>query len=253
MITFKRIVCFASVAALLFFLSACETTPTVHRPGETPQIHKRVALLEIEEPMVYDIRIMQSMMPDSPGLTLPGRVVGLGMVTMMKTLDQGQRNRALTKALDFWKFKISEHLTDDITRELEKIGYEVVVVKPEYRRRARFVDKYPKAPKPVDAYVDLVVQFAGYVAGKPDLPFVPTVEVPFKVVSSWNNEVIHQGTLIYGGPVPVTGPTDMPADPQHNVRGFDNLCATDCEVSPAVKGLTAASEGIAKLLSQHIR
>ena len=49
MITFKRIVCFASVASLLFFLSACETTPTVHRPGETPQIHKRVALLEIEE------------------------------------------------------------------------------------------------------------------------------------------------------------------------------------------------------------
>ena len=192
------------------------------------------------------------MMPDSPGITLPGRVVGLGMVTMMKTLDQGQRNRALTKALDFWKFKISERLEDDVIRQLEKLGYEVEVVTPEYRRRARFVSKYPAPEKPVDAYIDLVVQFAGYVAGKPDLPYVPTLEVPFRVVSSWNNEVIHQGTFTYGGPVPVKGPTDLPADPQYSVRGFDNLCATDCEVSPAVKGLTAASEGIATLLSQHL-
>lgn len=253
MVVFKRIARLAMVTAVVFFLSACETTPTIHHPGESPQIHKRIALLKIEEPMVYDIRIMQSMMPDSPGITLPGRVVGLGMVTMMKTLDQGQRNRALTKALDFWKFKISERLEDDVVRELGKLGYEVIIVTPEYRRRARFVAKLPQSPEPVDAYVDMVVQFAGYVAGKPDLPYVPTLEVPFKVVSSWTNQVIHQGTLTYGGPVPISGPLDMPADPQHSVRGFDNLCATDCEVSPAVKGLSAASEGVAKLFTQHIR
>jgi len=266
MVVFKRIARMTAATALTFFLIACENSPTLDRFNpplvnaddehqEFSTVNNRIALLEIQEPMVYDIRLMQSSLPSSPGITMPGRIMGKGVSTMMKTMEQGQKNQILTSTLDFWKFKISEHLEDDITRELEKLGYEVDVVTPKYRRRARFVvnSDIPEPAKPVDAYIDIYVKFAGYVAGREQMPYMPTLEIPFKVVSAWNNEVVHQGILTYGGPVPVSGPSDMPSDSAHNVRGFDTLCATDCEVSPAVQGLTAASEGIAKLLINHVK
>lgn len=265
MVVFKRIASVAVVTAITILLSACEssqlldkynpplTSNDVH--SEFESVNNRIALLKIEEPQVYDIRIMQSNMPSSPGVTMPGRIMGKGMVTMMKTMEQGQKNQILTNTLDFWKFKISEHLEDDITRELEKLGYKVEIVTPKYRRKARFVsrDDIPPSNKPTDAIVDVYVKFAGYVAGRESMPYMPTLEVPFKVVSSATNEVVHQGILTYGGPIAVTGPSDMPADPAYNVRGFDTLCATDCEVSPAVQGLTAASEGVATLLINHVK
>ena len=265
MVVFKRITSMAVVAAITILLSACESSPLLDKynppivdenvHGEIITVNNRIALLSIEEPLVYDIRIMESGLPSSPGVTMPGRIMGKGMVTMMKTMEQGQKNQILTSTLDFWKFKISEHLEDDITRELEKLGYKVEIIVPKYRRRARFVtmDDIPESSKPVDAIVDVYVKFAGYVAGREQMPYMPTLEVPFKVIASATNEVVHQGILTYGGPISVTGPSDMPADPAHNVRGFDTLCATDCEVSPAVQGLTAASEGVATLLINHVK
>lgn len=263
MVVFKRIASVAVVTTLTIFLSACSSSmldkynpPIVGEEdyGELTTVNHRIALLKIEEPMLYDIRVMDTGF-SAPGVTMPGRIMGQGMAAMSKTIEQGQKNQILTSTLDFWKFKVSEHLEDDVTYALEKLGYKVVIVTPKYRRRARFVvnDDIPEADKPVDAYVDLVVKFAGYVAGREQMPYMPTLEVPFKIVTASSKEIIHQGVLTYGGPIAVTGPSDMAADPAHNVRGFDTLCATDCEVSPAVQGLTAASEGIAKLLTNHIR
>lgn len=240
--------------SILFVVSTfvgCVQTPIPSAPAPS-MTYNRVALLSIEEPIFYDVRIIQSGY-EYQGITLPGRVAGLGISTLMKGVDQGQRNRALTTTVDYWKFKISEQLEFDIASELKKLGYEVVVVEPDYRRRARFVDDYPVVEN-VDSYLDVIVDFAGYVALDEESPYMPTLEVPIKLISAHDGSVVFAGTMNYGGPVPVTSPKDMPADPKYNVRGWDNLCATtECEISPAVSGLKAASMGVAELLADNIR
>lgn len=240
-------ICFIVTALML----GCSQQPV--QVKSTPQMtYNRIALFAVEEPMYYDVRVIKSDY-EYHGLTLPGRIAGLGVTSLMKGLDQGQRNRALTDTVEYWKFKISEQLLNDVEMELKKSGYDVVIVEPEYRRRARFVDDYPSVEN-VDSYLDLVIDFAGYVALDSDAPYMPTLEVPVKLVSSYDGSIIFAGTFNYGGPIPVIGPKDMPSTAAFNVRSWDELCSTtECEVSPAVRGLMAASEGIAKLVSSNLR
>ncbi|MBV1869316.1 MAG: YkuS family protein [Gammaproteobacteria bacterium] len=214
--------------------------------------YNRIALTTVAEPTFYDIKIMAYDFK-APGITLPGQIVAGGFNAANKFVDQGRRNRRLTQTLDEWKFKLSDQLTRDVKEALEEKGYEVVLINPEYRRGGKFAAKLPLPEKPVDAYLDLYVAFAGYVAIKPGEPYVPTIETPIRLTDAFSGEVLYAGNMNYGGPVPVTGPTDLPAESRHTVRGWDNLCAVDCEVSPAVQGLTAGSQAIAKLVSQNIK
>lgn len=50
------------------------------------------------------------------------------------------------------------------------------------------------------------------------------LEVPVRVVSATEAEVIYQATLTYGGPVPVEGAGDRRVDPAFTGRGFTELC-----------------------------
>ena len=246
----------------IFFLATlwvgCESvqslsgkTSTV--PATKPAIpYNRIALTTLAEPTFYDIKIMAYDFK-APGITLPGQIVAGGFNAANKFVDQGRRNRRLTQTLQEWKFKLSDQLAMDVKEALEGLGYEVVMVTPEFRRGGKFASKLPVPEKPVDAYLDLYISFAGYVAIKPGEPYVPTIETPVRLTDAFSTEILYAGTMNYGGPVPVDGPTDRPAEAQHTVRGWDNLCAVDCEVSPAVSGLVAGSKAIADLIAKNIK
>jgi hypothetical protein len=214
--------------------------------------YNRIALATVSEPTFYDIKIMAYDF-EAPGLTLPGQIVAGGFNAANKFVDQGRRNRRLTQTLEEWKFKLSDQLTMDVKEALEGLGYEVVLVTPEFRRAGKFAYKLPPPEKPVDAYLDLYISFAGYVAIKPGEPYVPTIETPVRLSDAFSGEILYAGTMNYGGPVPVDGPTDRPAEAENTVRGWDNLCAVDCEVSPAVKGLVAGSRAISALIAQNLK
>ena len=254
----KKIIKLIAVSLLVTLWVGCESLRSLDGKTSTvaavkPAVpYNRIALVTVAEPGFYDIKIMAYDF-EVPGITLPGRIVAGGFNTANKFVDQGRRNRRLTQTLDEWKFKLSEQLTVDLKEALEGKGYEVVLVEPDFRRGGKFASKLPAPEKPVDAYLDLYVAFAGYVAIKPGEPYVPTVEAPLRLTDAFSGEILYAGTMNYGGPIPVTGPTDLPAESRHAVRGWDNLCAVDCEVSPAVKGLTAGSQAIAKLVAQNIK
>ena len=243
---------------MLTLWTGCESLKSLNGTASVPSVTKpakpynRLALMKISEPLFYDINIMAQDF-DVPGITLPGRLAAGGFNLATKIVDEGRRNRRLTHTLDEWKFKLSDTMTEDVKEALEGLGYEVIVIEPEFRRGGKFVTTYPATPKPVDAYVDMYVSFAGYVALKHNQPYIPTIEAPVRVVDAFSNEFLYAATMNYGGPVPVDGPTDRPADAKHIVRGWDNLCATDCEVSPAVSGLVAGSKAIAELLSHNVK
>ncbi|MBL4606605.1 MAG: hypothetical protein JKY01_02105 [Pseudomonadales bacterium] len=149
--------------------------------------YNRIALTTIAEPTFYDIKIMAYDFK-VPGITLPGRIVAGGFNTANRFVDEGRRNRRLTQTLDEWKFKLSDQLVIDVKQALENKGYEVVIVTPEFRRGGKFAYKLPAPSKPVDAYLDMYIAFAGYVAIKPGEPYVPTIETPVRFTDAFSGE-----------------------------------------------------------------
>jgi len=241
---------------LLVLMQGCAGTgakePESTASGYAGPPTRRVALLTINEPSLYEVHILHDDIPN-PGVTLPGRLVGGTMSLVLQGADRTKHNYKLSEAISYWNYKVSEGLTNDIKREMKAIGYEVVVV-PVTRNRARFIDKMPNTPVPVDAYIDAYVDFAGYTAIKHGQPYVPTLDVLVKVISTKNGSTTYQATLTYGGPIPVDSPTSTPADPVFNVRNFEELCGTvGCEVSPAVQGMKAGTRAVAKMLARNIK
>jgi hypothetical protein len=251
----KSRILLGALLAGLVALAGCARLEGIRVP-DAPQgagQSRRVALISIAEPTLYEVRVLDYDGPVAPGVTLPGRVVGQGMTALVRGADQASRNYQLSQACEYWNFAISKQLTRDIIRAFEARGYEVVHVDAQRPRSGAFVNRLPQTPEPVDAYVDLVIDFVGYVALNPDQPYTPMLEVPVRVVSATEAEVIYQATLTYGGPVPVESASDRPADPAFTVRGFTELCGTEgCEFSPAVQGLIKASQGVSEMLVDNV-
>lgn len=87
--------------------------------------HKRVALFTLDEPAVYDVRIYRYPGPDTPGITLPGRIVGTTVTAAGRQADTASRTLQLTQAIKEWNFNIGRQLTDDVKKRIEANGYAV--------------------------------------------------------------------------------------------------------------------------------
>ena len=253
------------IAAFALLLAGCASDkPEIsyalpdHKPLDGA--HKRVALFTVTEPDVYDVRVLRYPGPDSPGITLPGRIVGTTVTVAGRQADQASRTLRLSQSIKEWNFHIGRTLTDDIKKRLESAGYTVEEVHVANHRHTtayrnhKYLGTYPAPSQPVDAYVHVYVEFAGYTAATPTQPYTPTLEVFMDVVNPDTKVRKYATSLVYGGPVPVEDANNLPADPKYTVRDFEWLCAgpAECEENPAVKGLRAASSGIADLATKHL-
>ncbi|HJO35209.1 MAG TPA: hypothetical protein QF361_03185 [Gammaproteobacteria bacterium] len=228
-------------------------------PGNISRQYNRVAMFQVEEPDVYGVRILDYDTPN-PGVTLPGRIVGEAAGQVAEQADRANRNLQLTESLREWNFSIADELNSELRLELEDAGMEVLVLESEDHRHAgpargyQYLGEYPEVSQPIDAYLHVYLEFAGYSAVKPDSPYVPTVEVLVQAVDPQTKRALYSATYTYGGAIPVEGPTDRPADPKYNVRDFGWLCAgrEQCEMSPAVQGLRAAAMQIADMVAAQL-
>ncbi|MDY6941545.1 MAG: hypothetical protein SVU69_00860 [Pseudomonadota bacterium] len=253
------------IAVLLLGLGGCGPAPQLTREEPPESLlgpDSRIGLLTIQDPALYDARILRYPLPANPGVTLPGRIVGAGVSQSVRQADRASRNYELTQTIEQWNFSVAEDLTENIARHLQAVGYNVLDVPVDEQRHAgsirgfRFLGDYPAQPsQSFDAYLHVYVEFAGYTALSPNEPYVPTLEVFVDLVSADSKERLYATSMVYGGPIPVEGATDMPADPQYSVRDFAWLCADEeqCDESPAVRGLRAASDGIAQLIARNLK
>lgn len=248
---------FVAVAALLLVACAGLDRPEIGRgqpeakkAPEEVEFYNRVALLSIREPNLYSVKVLDYDVPQ-PGITLPGRLVGRGLIGALAAASTASRNYQLTETVKDNGFSISRELQEDIARELQNAGYDVIFVPRPENSGSEFVDpdNYPQVDTPVDAYIDVYPEFVGYAAIKTGEAYVPTLEVAMRVVSARKHEVVYASTFRYGGPVPVEGATAKPADPRYNVRDFEELKSA----SVAIEGLGAGSQAIAELIAHNLR
>lgn len=207
----------------------------------------RVAVLELAEPSIYDAKVIEYNVPN-PAVTLPGRLVGEAFGAVLRGADQASRNYRLTEAFRAEDFQLSEAMTASLVEAFEARGYEVERVKVPERVAGHF------APAPAlegfDIVVDAYIDFAGYLALTPTTPYVPRVEVPVQIRDADSGRVLSEAVLAYGGPVPVGGATDVPADPRFAIR---RLAQFEQDPARAIGGMTDAADSLSRLAGRLVQ
>lgn len=204
----------------------------------------RVAVLELAEPSIYDAKVMEYDVPN-PAVTLPGRLVGEAFGAVLRGADQASRNYRLTEAFRAEDFRLSEAMTASLVESFEARGYEVERVKVPGRITGHFASA--PALEGFDVVVDAYIDFAGYLALTPTTPYVPRVEVPVQIREASSGRVLSEAVLAYGGPVPVEGATDVPADPRFAMR---RLSQFEQDPARAIGGMVDAADSLSQIVGR---
>jgi hypothetical protein len=246
------------VIGLAMSLAGCFTPGTIPpKVNDQPEAksapahlnqYKRLGLIAISEPKLYDIRTINYNIP-TPGVTLPGRLVGGGLVALLKGTDATSKNYRLTETLHDAGFNFSSELQRDLIQALQQKGFQVTVIPEENRPGRHFMRSYPDQGN-VDAYVDTYIDFAGYTTINPSQPYVPTVEIPVQVVDANTKQVVYSSTFRYGGPIPTEGVASVKADDRYNVRDFEKLESSSRQ---AIEGLRAGAQSLSELIAQNFK
>ncbi len=207
----------------------------------------RVAVLELAEPSIYDAKVIEYDVPN-PAVTLPGRLVGEAFGAVLRGADQASRNYRLTEAFRAEDFQLSEAMTASLVETFEARGYEVERVKVPERISGRFASA--PALEGFDIVVDAYIDFAGYLALTPTTPYVPRVEVPVQVRDAASGRVLNEAVLAYGGPVPVAGATDVPADPRFAMR---RMAQFEQDPARAIGGMVDAADSLSRIAGRLVQ
>lgn len=276
----KKYNSFSIIAGLtLLLITACSSNLPLEQVEKARQAPPtRIGLLTIAEPLFYEAGVLTYDLPNV-GFTLPGRVVGMSVKALTIGLDKASHNRQFTASIHKQGFKVSEELTTQVSKMLEQVGYEVVPALVEDHRHTsefrgyQYLGTYPPTDPPVDFYLHVNIDFAGYTAADHNVPLTPTLRVLTQLVSLTGREhtnpvsgtahdanlennnkqnkaqLLYSSILTYGGVVPVSGPNDMPADEKYALRNMDHLQHPE----HVTKGLKAASIGIATLIKENLK
>ncbi|MDY6943949.1 MAG: hypothetical protein SVU69_13175 [Pseudomonadota bacterium] len=268
----RKILLFSVIPLLLV---GCASGPGKEITGSTTESPPtRVGLLTIMEPELYKAGVQTYDVPQF-GFTLPGRIAGMGIAASVKGMDTASHNYAFTKAVRDSGFRISATLTSEITRDLAAVGYEVIPVRVADHRHAgeirgrKYLGQYPPTAPPVDFYLHLEVEQAGYTAPDHGQPLVPYLRVFTQLVSlagqahptptagvihevkeeQGEASVLYAATITYGGFIPIAGPNDIPADPRYGLRGMEHIEHPE----HVARGLAAAARDVAEKLAENLK
>jgi hypothetical protein len=256
--TANNIKYFLFFSVLISLISGCASSgknAIEAQNQEEPIAVRRIALIPIQEPSLYSIKVQDYNLVN-PGVTLPGRLVGFGMEAALLGTDQASKNHRLTSTLHDQGFNVSDQLKDDLVKRLKQIGYDVVVLDGiAVRKHAVFegwklVGDVPSMDKPVDAYLYVQPEFVGYSTLARGQTLVPTVDVSVRLVSAQSHTLLYAADMRYGGITPVSSSLDMPADPKYSLPEFPRTAQSQ---ALAAAGMKAATDGIASLVAQNFQ
>lgn len=274
---------FATLSILGVFLSGCTNQISEKRVDKVDNASSRViALLTVPEPTMYQLDVNEEDIPNF-GVTLPGRLAALALEGAADVSATAQRSYRISEIIESQGFKLSTHLTTAVKKELQALGYKVIVVTPKINRYGgdirgnMFLGDYPEVSEPVDFFLHVNPVFVGYKGSLDGVEpvFIPTLNVKVHMVSlsgrehqtpsgkiydgkeqkvSWfgydnSPKLLSTTQLQYGGILPVKNQDNIPADPKLKLRGDTAL---DNEEKIAY-GLNVASNQVAKLVARKMR
>ncbi len=222
-------------------LAACAKPEIPFDKGATGDV-KTIGLLTPGYPKEAKVVLATSV---GRNLGLLGALVDAGM--------ESAREDHFNALLQAQHFSVQDAIAQNVTKDLEALGYKVVPVPVTRSSDKDYLASYPHGGDPqIDAYLDLVTVAYGYVASgiKDESPYRPSVIMLAKLVSARDAAVLMQDKIVYN---PVNTPDKtitIAPDPDFAFVDFDTLMAAP---EKATKGLQVATEQSALNLSQLLR
>jgi len=216
-------------------LTGCASVPRQPFNKEANTHVRKIAIVSVNSPEEYSVAMVNH----------PGNSFGL-IGALVAAADVNSMSTEFTRLQGETRNQIGPDLENAITKALSEEGtFEVVQVAPGSmgKPRTAFLNDYP--PAECDAYLDVVIQQAGYLAQFASTPYLPTLSVPVRLVDAKSKTVLYTTTFFMtDGDVPSGGKQLVP-DSRYGFKNFDELKAA---LGRSDEGL---KKGVSKL-AQHV-
>jgi hypothetical protein len=212
-------------------LTACANHPEIPYDHASAGDVKTIGLVTPSTPKEASVVLATSVGKNLPGaLGIIGALVDGGL--------ESTRETHFNSLLQNQHFSAQDALAQSLTKELEAKGYTVVMV-PATREKPDFLTNYPTNTN-VDAYLDVVTTWYGYVAAgvKDETPYRPGMNIKVKLVAAKNASILMQDVIAYN---PINTPKDtvtIAPDPDYVFLDFDTLMGAP---EKATQGLQVAA------------
>lgn len=230
----------AALTATVLLLSGCAGLPEVPFDRPSSKVNT-IGILTPSFPAGSSI-VLASTVGQSFGLI--GVLVDAGL--------QSSRESQFDALINSQNLNIPAVFVDAVTQQLRAEGYTVSII-PIERKEADFLKSPPPlADTHVDAYLDLVSRFYGYVAAgiRSDLPYRPRFVVKARLVYLRDNSVLMQDSVFYNPYGASKDVITIAPDPALQFVDFDALMA---DPSRALSGLRTATEQSAQVIAKLLQ
>ena len=231
----------AKLLALLFFcvaLAGCVTVETQPFNKEAYSRIKTIVILPAPAVPDYSINILHH----------PGASFGL-IGGLVAAAELGSKGSQFTTTMQKQNFDVAKTLTEAVRTEVERRGYNVVVLNELARSDGKLLPDYASIPVKGDAYLDFVVGVAGYWANSHTTPYYPTLTTPVRMVDAKDKAIVYNSLIVYGPYGGPKGATQITPDGAFAVGDFNAL-----QSSPArsVEGIRSAIQAVARQIASDL-
>ena len=223
---------------LLVLLVGCAKTPNMNYNAS---MHKDIRSIAVVAPKkTVELTIFYH---NHPGMSF-GLVGGLVAAAELKS-KQSEYNELLKST----GFRFDAYFLNKLTTYLEADKYKVVLLPSDDKRKSEHMTAYPDTV--ADAYLDIVVNNVGYIAGSPTSTYKPTVNLGVRLVKKRNKEIVYEKVLAVGENFGVSEDVDyLGCDTKDCHADFDTLKRNALK---SVEGLKRAIDKVAKRIAVSLR
>lgn len=162
---------------------------------------------------------------------------------------QSSRQDAVNKALNDDGFNAESQLQSQVVHALEAQGYTVKPLNGP-REKREFLTSYPTAEGPVDAYVDVMVGYYGYMSAGAGQPFRPTMGTKVRLVSAKDtSHVLMENMIVYNPIFASQGIITLTPNADYTFKNRSELLADPKRLEAGIQdAIGQTADTIARLL-----
>ena len=162
---------------------------------------------------------------------------------------QAERQDAVNDALVGVQFDAEDKLEDRLISALGAQGYTVAPLPGQPRAKREFLKAYPTAPDGVDAYLDITLNYYGYMSSGAGQPFRPSVWAQVKLVKVADGSTVMENQIVYNPLNVAEGVVTLPPNPEYAFNNRGDLLADPARLAAGIEdALNQVADTAAQLL-----
>jgi len=226
------------IGLLLVLLVGCAKTPNMNYNAS---MHKEIKSIAVIAPKkTVELTVYYH---NHPGMSF-GLVGGL-----IAAAEFASKQSEYNELLKSTGFRADAYFLNKLTAYLKAEKYKVILLPSDDKRKSEHMTIYPDTN--ADAYLDIVVNNVGYVAGSPTSTYKPTVNLSVRLVKKHNKEIVYEKVLAAGENFAVSKDVDyLGCDTKDCHTDFDALKVNALK---SVEGLKRAIDKVAKRIAVSLK